>query len=178
MIASSLDGPHRHSAPVYTYLHLETDASVNMRSVRTTEAGSQEFFAGGGYVLRSISMRPVSNAGVPLGFVSNTQEAEARALLQGIRAAKAKGATFIRARMDSLRAMDAINSRAGGTSGVSDQTIAELLEEIGNLKAFQLLWTPSFHGLTRGDGVPTADILAREAAGLRRRKIRNRRHRR
>jgi ribonuclease HI len=160
-----------------TYAHLETDASLNNSRTQLAEDGSTLCFAGGGVVLRNIAMRPVHHAAVPLGFVRSATEAECLALLAGIRMARGLGASTVRARSDLLHLVEALNSRGTLRSlqvgGVGDQ----LTSEIANLRGFQILWSASHHGRTRGDGVPSADFLAREAAGLETRSLRRRRRR-
>jgi ribonuclease HI len=160
-----------------TYAHLETDASLNDRRTQLAEDGSTPRFAGGGVVLRNIAMRPVRHAAVPLGFVRTPTEAECLALLAGIRMARDLGASTIRARSDLLHLVEALNERGTLRSlqlgGVGEQLTAE----IGSLRGFQILWTSSHHGRTRGDGVPSADFLARQAAGLETRSVRRRRRR-
>ena len=159
-----------------TYVHLETDASLNERRTQPAEDGSPLRFAGGGIVLRNIAMRPVRHEAVPLGFVRSATEAECLALLAGIRMARELGASTVRARSDLVHLVEALNGRGTLRSlnlgGVGDQ----LSEEIRKLRAFQILWTSSHHGRTRGDGVPSADFLARLAAGLNTRSATRRRH--
>jgi hypothetical protein len=160
-----------------TYLHLESDASLNMGRFRTVEDGSREWFAGGGFVLRSISMRPVAEAAVPLGFVRNATHAEGLALLHGVARARAIGGSQIRARVDCLPLLRMIEGAVSLSEPWERDFWERFRSETGTLASFRALWTHSFHGRTRGDGARSADILAREAAGLEPRRHRHGRRR-
>jgi ribonuclease HI len=146
-----------------------------MGRFRTLEDGSREWFAGGGFVLRSISMRPVAEAAVPLGFVRNATHAEGLALLHGVTRARALGASQIRARVDSMPLLRILEGLVPVREPWERDLVGQLTSETAPLASFRALWTPSFHGRSRGDGMRSADILAREAAGLEPRRHRNRR---
>ena len=100
-------------APSITMCHLETDASLNNKRFKTLDDGSVLPFAGGGVVLRRISMRHIARAPVPLGFVRTTNEAECRALIAGLRLARGHGARTVFARSDNLPLVEFANGREG-----------------------------------------------------------------
>ncbi len=165
------------SSQPFTYCHLETDASLNVRRFRTLEDESREFFARGGVVLRTISMRPIRFEAVPLGFVKTATVAECLAMLRGVRMARELGAKTVRARTDCLHIVDAIHG-VGFPNEEQFVRHAEVLRaEAAEFTSFQVVWHPSFHERIRGDGIPAADLLARQAAGLGVRKWRPRRRR-
>jgi ribonuclease HI len=166
------------STPAFTICHLETDASLNDKRFKTLEDGSTLKFAGGGVVLRTVAMRPIAYFPVPLGFVRNSEEAECRALLEGIRIAKKLGAKAIMGRSDHLHLVEFAGGRYEFRTPDLIALGQEIRAEAATLTGFMLRWSPSYHNRTRGDGVPAADFLARQAAGLGIRKNRPRRHRR
>ena len=157
------------------HLHLETDASVNPARSRGGVREARTYLAGAGIVLRSESMRPVAVESVPLGYVESALHAEGLALRHGLRRARSLGATSVRARSDCA----ALVSVLEGSGRFEDPGLAalvdELREEIAGLTEFRIVWSSSFHGRSRGDGVPAPDHLAREAAGLGRRTVGRRR---
>lgn len=161
-----------------TYLHLETDASLNPSRVDALPDGTRAYFAGGGIVLRSIAMRLVQHEAVPLGFVRSAIEAEALAFLAGMGTACSLGAQTIRARSDSAHLVGFLK----GTAIFREPYLLSLGERLqaaaASVRGFQILWSHSHHGRTRGDGVPSADYLARVAAGLETRSLVRRRRRR
>ena len=148
------------------HLHLETDASVNQARTRGGVHGQRTFLAGAGIVLRSEAMHPLVVESISLGYVESATHAEGLALRLGIRRARRMGASSLRVRSDCAPFVSVLNGR----SEFEDPSLAllaeELRRELGGLREFQILWTRSFHARSRGDGVPAADHLAREAAGL------------
>jgi hypothetical protein len=114
---------------------------------------------------------------VPLGFVRNSEEAECRALLEGIRIAKKLGAKAIPGRSDHLHLVEFTGGRYEFPSPELTALGQEIRTEAATLTGFTLGWSPSYHQRTRGDGIPAADFLARQAAGLGIRKNRPCRHR-
>ena len=80
--------------------HLEADASLNPH-VRKGVEGVSLKRAGGGFVLRSPSMKVVGKYTVSLGFLSSPTLAEALVLLRGMRVARQRhGVKVLRARTD------------------------------------------------------------------------------
>jgi hypothetical protein len=147
-------------------VHLETDASVSQSQFRNGPAGRRVYFAGAGLVLRSEDMQPILVRPVPLGYVNCALHAEALALHLGVRLAHELQATTLRARNDCAPLVDVLNGEGKFEDPTLDRLANELRDEVAEFQQFKLLWAPSFHGRSRGDGVPTADHLAREAAGL------------
>jgi hypothetical protein len=150
---------------------------LNDRRIRTIDDGSALRFAGAGVVIRTVAMRHVAHAAVPLGFVRTSGEAEGKALLEGLRLARSHGATAVFGRSDHLSLVEFANGREELRDPHMLTVGQELRAEIAGLSGFILRWAPSFHRPTRGDGVPAADFLARQAAGLGVRKVRYRRRR-
>jgi ribonuclease HI len=161
-----------------TYLHLETDASLNPARTDTLPDGTRAYFAGGGVVLRSIAMRPVQYESVPLGFVRSVIEAEALAFLSGMETASLLGARTVRARSDSAPLVGFLNGTASFREPYLEALGERLLRSVLSIQGFQMLWSHSHHGRTRGDRVPSVDYLARVAAGLETRSSVRRRRRR
>lgn len=147
-------------------VHLETDASINRALPSVGPDGGPRWLAGGGIVLRSSTMRLLRSDAILLGYVGSPLEAESRALLQGLRTAKAIGASVVLARTDSRPLADALNG-VGRFRTVGLVTLQlELMSALGGFEAASVKWLPSSHGRTRGDGVDTPDHLARQAAEL------------
>ena len=124
------------------------------------------------------SMAVVHSVGVSLGWVRTIDEAEGRALLEGLRLARGLGALSVRARVDCLRAIRMLEDGASLTDE-RQREVAALLKADAALFAggVRALYAPSFHGATRRDGSQSADGLARKAAGLKDRVLRARRRR-
>lgn len=144
--------------------HLETDASINPGRRR---AGLP--FAGGGIVLRNPDLELTTARSVVLGYLPSATHAEYAALVHGLEVALGEGARAIRIRTDNW----AIVQQYSGTWKARSTGIPELLARVrelaGRFESFDLRWASSSHSLTRADGAPTADSLARQAAGLGRR---------
>jgi Reverse transcriptase-like len=146
--------------------HLETDASLNPHDRHVVEGVSLKR-AGGGIVLRSPAMRVVGKYTVSLGYLSSPTLAEALVLLKGIRVGRQRhGITVLRARTDCY----ALILLVSGRGKFHDPTLRSVLEQIvaerDQLVGFEIVWSPSSHAPEREVGVPTADALARKAAGL------------
>lgn len=158
-------------------LHHEMGAHARLRGSWAPKNEMRGQFAVSGFALWTISKRPIRFDAVPLGFVKTATVAECLALLQGVRMARALGAKTVRARTDCLHVVDAIH-RVGFPKEEQFVRNAEVLRaEAAAFASFQIVWHPSFHRRRRGDGIPAADLLARQAAGLGERKWRPRRRR-
>ena len=141
--------------------HLETDASLNPSRARNGLP-----FAGGGVVLRDPRLQLKLTRGVQLGYFPSATHAEYAALLCGLEIALAEGVRAIFIRTDNRLLVEQYT----GTWRVRSAGLAELLAKLrdlaGRFDSFELRWAPSSHRGTRWDGAPTADALARRAAGL------------
>lgn len=145
-------------------LHLETDASCNFQRTQPREGLTPLVYAGAGIVLRTVTMRHVSSHSLRLGYVPSPHQAEYLAFLRGMELAKAAGATGLFARSDLISLVHQVNGElVDGGEGVP-----ELARRIAEVQAgfvpFKLRWGRSTHRKTRGDGVPTADLLAKRAS--------------
>jgi len=146
--------------------HLETDASLNP-AVRKLVDGVSLKRAGGGIVVRSADMVPLGTYSVTLGFLTSTTLAEGLVLLRGMRVARQRhGATALRARTDAVHLVDIVRGRAKARDPALRAVIEKLYAEIELLDEFEIKWSRSSHARERQAGVPTADSLARRAAGL------------
>lgn len=142
--------------------HLETDASLNPARTR-----GRLVFAGGGIVLRGSDMAPVASYTAKIGYVASATHAEFETLLRGIAAAQRRhGATVLRVRSDNLSLVRGVR----GELAFHDPTLKAYVERVrslaSTLETFDLKWAASSHRKERADGLPTADALARKAAGL------------
>lgn len=150
--------------------HLETDASLNPGQRKIVEGVSLKR-AGGGIVLRSPSMKVVGMYTVPLGFLPSAALAEALVLLRGMRVARERhGATVLRARTDAAHLVEIVHGRAKAHDPALRAVIEQIAAERELFEGFEIRWSRSSHAHERQPGVPTADALARKAAGLGRRK--------
>lgn len=120
-------------------------------------------------------MRPILVRSFSLGYVTSALHAEALALKLGVRLARDLQATTIRVRVDCAALVAVLNGEGHFEDGILDALACDLREAASEFAVFKILWTRSFHGRSRGDGVPAADHLAREAAGLSTRVQRRRR---
>jgi hypothetical protein len=146
--------------------HLETDASLNPHVRKTVESASLRR-AGVGLVLRSPSMKVVGKYTVSLGFLSSTTLAEALVLLRGVRVARQRhGVKVLRARTDCFALVGLVNGRGRAHDPTLRMVIEQIAAERDLLEGFEVRWSPSSHASEREAGVPTADALARRAAGL------------
>lgn len=142
--------------------HFETDASPNPARTR-----GRLVFAGGGIVLRGPDLAPVANYATKVGYVASATHAELATLLRGIVVAHRRhGATALRIRADKLSLVRGVM----GALTFHDPTLVEYVLQVravaDRLESFDLKWAPSTHRRARADGLPTADALARTAAGL------------
>jgi hypothetical protein len=158
----AVSGPH----------HLEIDASLNLDKSKVSADERTLWLAGGGIVIRSPEMKTLHWETVPLGYVLSAEHAEGLALLEGMRRARVRfRASGLRARTDNFVLVQHVNR----VYKVSERTILEVVANIWgeaeNLAPFKLLWAPSNHAWVRSDGAPTADSLARSAAGLELRRV-------
>ncbi len=106
--------------------HLETDASLNPH-VRKVVEGVSLKRAGGGFVLRSPSMKVVGKYTVSLGFLSSPTLAEALVLLRGMRVARQRhGVKVLRARTDCSALVGLVNGRGKA----HDPALRTVIEQI------------------------------------------------
>lgn len=104
---------------------------------------------------------------VRLGFLSSSLHAEALLLLRGMKAARVRhGATALRVRTDSAHLVELVHGRGEAHDPELGTIVKQIAAERGRLEGFELLWSRSTHAPERQPGVPTADALARKAAGL------------
>jgi ribonuclease HI len=156
----------RLDRPEVRRFHLETDASLNPHQRQEVEGWSLQR-AGGGIVVRTPAMVAVGMYTVPLGFLPSAVVAEALALLRGMMIARKRhGATFLRARNDSALLVDIVSGRAAAFDPTLLAVVERVAEERDRFEGFQIRWSKSSHAHERQPGVPTADALARKAAGL------------
>jgi len=149
--------------------HLETDASLNPSEHKLADVVSLKR-AGGGIVVRSPAMVPEGVYSVSLGFLSSASLAEALVLLRGMRVARQRhGATAIRTRTDAAHLVDIVNGRARAHDPALRAVVVNIHAETELFEDFGIKWSRSSHARERQAGVPTADSLARKAAGLRQR---------
>ncbi len=127
--------------------------------------------ATGGIDFRSTDSTGRALGGIPLALSVNASaiEAEAICLRRGMQLARERNrATELLARCDGLPVVNAVNGKGHARDPRRLREIERLREGIRHLERFDLRWAPASHRLSRG-GVPTADALARQAAGLDRR---------
>jgi hypothetical protein len=147
-------------------LHLETDASLNPAQRKVVDGVSLRR-GGGGIVVRSAAMDPVGLYTLPLGFLGSVALAEAQTLLRGMQLARERHeATSLRARTDAHSLVLLVNGDSEAHDSALRGIIEKILVERGRFVNFELLWSASSHAIERQAGVPTADALARRAAGL------------
>ena len=164
-MTGNTDQPRRLSAESLI-LHLETDASCNFQRTQPREGLTPLLYGGGGVVLRSMTMRPIATYSIRLGFVPSSHHAEYLIFLQGLHLARKHGATGLFARSDQLSLVRQVNGELVD-SGEGIPALAKRIEEVrAGFVPFKLRWGKSTHRKTRGDGVPTADLLAKRAGGL------------
>jgi hypothetical protein len=146
--------------------HLETDASLNPGQRKVVDGVSVKR-AGGGIVLRSPSMKVVGKYTVSLGFLSSPTLAEALILLKGVRVARQRhGVQVLRAHTDCHALVGLMTGQAKAQDSALRAVIGQIAAERDQLVGFEIRWSPSSHAPEREAGVPTADALARRAAGL------------
>ena len=111
-------------------------------------------------------MRPVAMYSQGLGFVPSAHYAEYLAFLRGMELAKTHGATGLFARADALGMVRHLDREeiAGGEGIDGLTTRIEALRP--DFVPFTLRWAPGTHRKTRGDGVQTADLIAKRASGV------------
>ena len=147
-----------------------------MRRPQEQPDGSNRHFAGGGIVVRTDRMELVHRVAVPLGFVRSIDEAEGLAVLEGLRIAREMGATVVAVRTDSVQVIQMVEDGHAETVEWRRLLGERLRAEVSGFPGgVRMRWTPSFHDRTRRDGAPSADVLARRAAGLGERKYVSRR---
>jgi len=150
-----------------TGLHLETDAALNPARTRGEPDGSLLTFAGGGAVVRTEAMLRVATYEIGLGYVGGSHEAEALALLRGMEVARERhDATALRVRTDNLPLVRALAGEIAPTAPRFIAALDRIRTERARFERVDVRWARGFHGPTRPDGLPSADILARKAAGL------------
>jgi hypothetical protein len=151
---------------VVTRHHLETDASLNPGQRKLVDGVSLKR-AGGGIVIRSPEMDVLGMYSVSLGFLASTALAEGLVLLRGIRVARQRhGATALRARTDAAHLVEIVHGRGQARDPELQAVVEEIVAEIEFFEEFEIRWSRSTHTRERQAGIPTADSLARKAAGL------------
>ncbi len=141
--------------------HLETDASLNPSRARNGLP-----FAGGGVVLRDSHLKLKFARAVELGYFPSATHAEYAALLCGLEIALGEGVRAIFIRTDNRLLVEQYSGAWRARSSGLPDLLARLRDLAGRFDSFELRWGPSSHRKTRPDGAPTADTLARKAAGL------------
>ena len=150
-----------------TGYHLETDAALNPSRTRAGPDGAVLIFAGGGAIVRTEAMLAVATYEIGLGYVEAAYEAEADCLLRTMELARERhGATALLARCDNLSLVLALSGKVAPRAPRFVAVLDRLRAERARFERADILWAPSFHRPTRADGVPSADVLARKAAGL------------
>lgn len=146
--------------------HLETDASFNPGERRLVGGVSLKR-AGGGIVVRSPEMVPVGMYSFSLGFLASATLAEAMVLLRGMKVARQRhGVTALRARTDAAHLVEILHGRAKAHDPALRNVVERIAADIELFEDFEIKWARSSHARERQAGVPTADALARKAAGL------------
>ena len=147
--------------------HLETDASLNLEKSKISVDGRTLWLAGGGIVIRSPKMETLHWEAIPLGYVLSAEQAEGLALLAGMGRARVRfRASGLRARVDNFVLVQHVNRGYKVSESSILEVVTNIWGEAENFVPFKLLWAPSNHAWVRSDGAPTADNLARSAAGL------------
>jgi ribonuclease HI len=112
-------------------------------------------------------MLPVATYEIGLGYVGGAHEAEALVLLRGMELARKRhGATALRVRTDNLPVVRALSGEFAPTSPRFVAVLDRVRAERERFESVDIRWAPGFHQPTRADGLPSADVLARKAAGL------------
>ena len=155
-----------HSGTIGARYYLETDASLNPGQQKVVDGASLKR-AGGGIILRSPAMKIVGIYTTPLGFLSSPTLAEALVLLRGLRVARQRhGIKVLRARTDSSALVGLVTERGSACDPALRAVVEQIAAERDQLDGFEILWSRSSHAPEREVGIPTADALARRAAGL------------
>lgn len=104
---------------------------------------------------------------VPLGFVRSIDEAEALAVLAGLRIAREMGATGVAVRTDCVAVIRMVEDGRAEALEWRRALVERLRAEVAGFpRGVKMRWAASFHRTTRRDGALSADRLARKAAGL------------
>lgn len=123
--------------------------------------------AGGGIIVRSATMVPIGLYTVSLGFLGSATLAEAQTLLRGMQLARERHkATSVRARTDARSLILLVQGESKARDSALQSIIEGIRAERDRFVKFEILWSASSHAIERQAGVPTADALARKAAGL------------
>lgn len=147
--------------------HLETDASVNRAQTRRVDEGNLMLYhAGGGIVLRDLSMKPFEEHAVDLGYLPSASQAECAALHWGLRRAFQLRIGRLRVRNDNLPLMQALARAVVEPEFRVPTDLSEVAEAARRFESIQFRWSKSTHSMERGDGAHSADFLARRACGL------------
>ena len=123
-------------------------------------------FAGGGVVLRDPHLKVKTARAVELGYFPSATHAEYAALVCGLEITLSEGVRAIFVRTDNRALAEHYRGTWRAKSPGIPEQLARLRELAGRFDSFELRWSPTSHRLTRADGAPTADALARKAAGL------------
>ena len=108
----------------------------------------------------------VSGKSIPLGVVGSPVEAEFRALIAGLRLARAFRVTRLRVRLDNESLVRLWNGTGDLRSEWAEPLKVELAAVRAEFEEVVVRWAHSTHSLERKPGEPTADRLARRALGL------------
>ena len=158
--------------------NLETDASVLVaRPPGRGQGGPAVPIAGGGIVLRDPSLKVVEARSIVLGATESPTHAEYAALLAGLRIAHGHGVEHLRIRNDNLSLVRNLTGRPEWAAKDMEPAFREILELRSRFLTFDLRGAAASHAAERGNGQPTADLLARRAIGLGPRPVRRRRGR-
>lgn len=147
--------------------HLETDASLNRALTRRAdESGHPLYRAGGGIVLRDLSMKPFEEHAVDLGYLRSPSQAECASLHWGLRRALHLRIWRLRVRNDNLPLMLALSRAVVEPEFRVPTDLSSAVETARRFESIQFRWSKSTHSKERGDGAHSADFLARRACGL------------
>ena len=147
--------------------HLETDASLNRAQSRRVDEGRHPLYrAGGGIVLRDLSMKPFEEHAVDLGYLRSASQAECAALDWGLRRALQLRIGKLRVRNDNLPLMRALDRVVVEPEFHVPSDLSRVAETARRFESIQFRWSKSTHSMERGDGAHSADFLARRACGL------------
>jgi ribonuclease HI len=145
-------------------VYLETDASLDTRR-EVVGLDGRLFPAGGGIILRDITLRPLLLKSVNLGYVPNPLHAEYLAFVYGLEEAVSLGARGVWATTDNLPLAEGFNGRwpsRPDSLRPIDYRLGAVRSKLGFVT---LRWSPGSHRKLKF-GVPSADALARSAVGL------------
>jgi ribonuclease HI len=103
---------------------------------------------------------------VELGYLPSATHAEYAALLRGLEIALKAGVRDLFVRTDNRAVVEHYSGAWKAEAHGIPEQLVQVRELAARFRTFDLKWAPTSHRLTRRDGSPTADSLARKAAGL------------